>query len=131
MQDREKHNGGRVVVELQVRRFRCNEPACTETAFVEQVTRLTFRARTAEPGAASGSAAGGADPGQPGRARLADALAALVSRSALLWLIPAVPERAPATPRVLIDYSDTPSRAVFDNSRAGVSSLREVTPSFA
>ncbi|MEU4359764.1 transposase family protein [Streptomyces virginiae] len=35
--------GRRVVVELQVQRFRCREPACPKTTFVEQVPGLTFR----------------------------------------------------------------------------------------
>lgn len=35
--------GRPVVVELQVQRFRCREPACHKATFVEQVSGLTFR----------------------------------------------------------------------------------------
>ncbi|MGA5520056.1 transposase family protein [Streptomyces pseudogriseolus] len=36
--------GGRpVVVELQVRRFRCRERSCSQATFAEQVDGLTFR----------------------------------------------------------------------------------------
>jgi len=33
----------RVVIELQVRRFRCSENRCAQTTFAEQVSGLTFR----------------------------------------------------------------------------------------
>ncbi|MEV6537098.1 transposase family protein [Streptomyces sp. NPDC051639] len=33
----------RVIIELQVRRFRCHQQACSKATFVEQVPGLTFR----------------------------------------------------------------------------------------
>jgi transposase len=93
--------GRRVVVELQVRRFRCCQPACPKATFVEQVPGLTFRhGRRSQGLQASLMRVALMLAGRAG-ARLAEALAAPVSRSTLLRLIRAVPESASATPRVL------------------------------
>lgn len=91
----------RVVIELQVRRFRCGEGGCPQTTFAEQVSGLTFR---------YGRRSAGLQvvlqklalmlAGRAG-ARLVDSLAVPASRSTLLRLIRALPEPAPHTPRVL------------------------------
>ncbi|GAA0915723.1 ISL3 family transposase [Nonomuraea longicatena] len=91
----------RVVVELQVRRFRCREQACPKATFAEQVPGLTFRhGRRSQALQASLQRVALMLAGRAG-ARLTDALASPVSRSTLLRLIHAVPDSAPATPRVL------------------------------
>ncbi|MEY9937650.1 ISL3 family transposase [Streptacidiphilus sp. MAP5-3] len=93
--------GRRVLIELQVRRFRCCEAACSKSTFVEQVSGLTFRhGRRSQGLQASLQRVALMLAGRAG-ARLSDALAAPVSRSTLLRLIRAVPESSPATPRVL------------------------------
>ncbi|MFF0142753.1 ISL3 family transposase [Streptomyces sp. NPDC005227] len=93
--------GRRVVVELQVRRFRCREAACSKATFVEQVSGLTYRhGRRSQGLQAALQRVALMLAGRAG-ARLSDALAAPVSRSTLLRLIRNVPENAPTTPRVL------------------------------
>ncbi|MFE4825023.1 hypothetical protein ACFRFU_53700 [Streptomyces sp. NPDC056704] len=91
----------RVVIELQVRRFRCGEGACPQRTFAEQVSGLTFRYGRRSAGLQvvleklALMLAGRAE------ARLVDTLAVPASRSTLLRLIRALPEPAPHTPRVL------------------------------
>ncbi|WP_158751577.1 ISL3 family transposase [Streptomyces bicolor] len=94
--------GGRpVVIELQVRRFRCRERTCAQATFAEQVDGLTFRHGRRSAGLQT-------VPQQlavmlVGRAgaRLANALAVRASRSTLLRLIRRLPEPSTPTPRVL------------------------------
>ncbi|MEU9015952.1 ISL3 family transposase, partial [Streptomyces sp. NPDC048479] len=93
--------GRQVVVELQVRRFRCRQPGCPKATFAEQVPGLTFRhGRRSQGLQAALQRVALMLAGRAG-ARLTDALATPVSRSTLLRLIRAVPENASATPRVL------------------------------
>jgi hypothetical protein len=93
--------GQRVVVELQVRRFRCCEPACPKATFVEQVPGLTFRHGRRSQGLHATLQRVALMLADRAGSRPADALATPVSRSTLLRLIHAVPESAPVTPRVL------------------------------
>jgi transposase len=93
--------GRQVLVELQVRRFRCCEPACPKATFVEQVPGLTFRHGRRSQGLQSLLQRVALMLAGRAGARLTDALAAPVSRSTLLRLIRGVPESASATPRVL------------------------------
>ncbi|MET9088876.1 transposase family protein [Streptomyces sp. NPDC004237] len=93
--------GRRVVVELQVRRFRCGEPACQKATFVEQVPGLTFRHGRRSQGLQAALQQVALMLASRAGARLAAALATSVSRSTLLRLIRAVPESTSATPRVL------------------------------
>ncbi|MEU4864265.1 ISL3 family transposase [Kitasatospora aureofaciens] len=91
----------RVVIELQVRRFRCRELSCPRATFVEQAAGLTFRhGRRTQGLHAALQRLALMLAGRAG-SRLADTLAVPVSRSTLLRLIRALPERAAATPRVL------------------------------
>ncbi|WP_053648450.1 ISL3 family transposase [Streptomyces sp. XY431] len=91
----------RVVIELQVRRFRCRQRACPQATFAEQVPGLTFRhGRRSQSLQTALLQVALMLAGRAG-ARLAGALAAPVSRSTLLRLIRALPESAPTTPRVL------------------------------
>ncbi|MFM9477361.1 MULTISPECIES: ISL3 family transposase [Streptomyces] len=93
--------GRRVLIELQVRRFRCGQRSCGQATFAEQVDGLTVRhgrrstglQRVLERVAVMLA-------GRPG-ARLSQALAAGVSRSTLLRLIRRLPEPQTSTPRVL------------------------------
>ncbi|MEV6758447.1 ISL3 family transposase [Streptomyces sp. NPDC051214] len=94
--------GGRpVLIELQVRRFRCGQRSCRQATLAEQVEGLTVRhgrrstglQRVLERVAVMLA-------GRPG-ARLSQALAAGVSRSRLLRLIRRLPEPETSTPRVL------------------------------
>ncbi|MET7784774.1 transposase family protein [Streptomyces sp. NPDC005388] len=94
--------GGRpVLIELQVRRFRCGQTSCRQATFAEQVDGLTVRhgrrstglQRVLERVAVMLA-------GRPG-ARLSQDLAAGVSRSTLLRLIRRLPEPETSTPRVL------------------------------
>ncbi|MFJ8637435.1 ISL3 family transposase [Streptomyces sp. NPDC093568] len=94
--------GGRpVLIELQVRRFRCRERACGQATFAEQVDGLTFRhgrrstvLQTVLERLAVMLA------GRAG-ARLSQTLTAGVSRSTLLRLIRRLPEPETTTPGVL------------------------------
>ncbi|MFH9355517.1 ISL3 family transposase [Kitasatospora sp. NPDC017646] len=84
-----------------VRRFRCREPSCPRATFVEQAAGLTFRhGRRTQGLHAALQRLALMLAGRAG-SRLADTLAVPVSRSTLLRLIRALPERAAATPRVL------------------------------
>lgn len=94
--------GGRpVVIELQVRRFRCGEAACPRATFAEQISGLTFRhgRRSMELHTTLGQLALML-AGRAG-ARLAKSLAARASRSTLLRLIRRLTEPQTKTPRVL------------------------------
>jgi transposase len=109
-------SGGReVVVDLQVRRFFCGNPACAKSTFAEQVPGLTTRygRRTCHLQAvlqAVALALGGRDG-----ARLAGHLACAVSRSTLVRLI-----RAAADP-------DGPAPLVLGVDLSGVLSHQSVT----
>ncbi|MFE0460201.1 ISL3 family transposase [Kitasatospora sp. NPDC058965] len=94
--------GGRpVVIELRVRRFRCGELSCPRATFAEQVSGLTFRHGRRSQGLQTVMRRVALMLAGRAGARLADVLAAPVSRSTLLRLIRALPETAPTTPRVL------------------------------
>ncbi|WP_373466093.1 transposase family protein [Streptomyces phaeochromogenes] len=56
-----------VVIELCVRRFRCENPACTAVTFAEQVSGLTTPHSRHTPAAARGVDADRAGLGRPGR----------------------------------------------------------------
>jgi len=93
--------GRQAVIDLQVRRFRCYQPACRRKTFVEQVSVLaeryahrTLRLRSLleEIGLALG--------GRPG-CRHCKRLAMPTSRSTLLRMVRALPERTIAAPVVL------------------------------
>ncbi len=94
-------SGRRVVLQLRVRRFRCEDVSCGRRTFVEQVAGLTrrysqrterMRSALAEVGLALAGRAG---------ARLADILGARVSRNTVLRLVEALPEPQPQVPRVV------------------------------
>ncbi|MFJ9381132.1 transposase family protein [Streptomyces sp. NPDC101455] len=93
--------GRPVVIELQVRRFRCRDRACRQATFAEQVDGLTFRHGRRSTGLqtvlqqVAVMLAGRAD------SRLANALAVRASWSTLLRLIRRMPEPEVHTPRVL------------------------------
>ena len=93
--------GRRSVVDLRVRRFRCYQPGCPRKTFVEQVPALAeryahrtrrLRSLLEEIGLALG--------GRPG-SRHSKRLAMPTSRSTLLRMVRALPERPIDTPTVL------------------------------
>jgi transposase len=93
--------GRQAIVDLQVRRFRCYQPHCPRKTFVEQASQLaeryahrTLRLRSLldDVGLALG--------GRPG-SRHCTRLAMPASRSTLLRMVRALPERSIATPTVL------------------------------
>jgi transposase len=94
--------GGReVLIELTVRRFRCEQPACPRGTFAEQVPGLTARrGRHTSLAARNLQAVAMALGGRAG-ARLVATLATPVSRMTLLRVIRRVPDQVVATPRVL------------------------------
>ncbi|MFJ1708494.1 ISL3 family transposase, partial [Kitasatospora sp. NPDC088346] len=93
--------GRRVVVKLQVRRFRCPATSCPRATFVEQVAGLTFRhGRRSLRLHTILQAVALMLAGRAG-ARLSDVLSSKVSRSTLLRLIRAMPDPQTTTPRVL------------------------------
>jgi transposase len=94
--------GGRqVLVELTVRRFFCDGPACAKKTFVEQVPGLTVRhGRHTGPAAEVIAAVATALGGRAG-ARLVGRLAVPVSRMTLLRVVRRVPDPPVITPRVL------------------------------
>ncbi|MEU5348115.1 ISL3 family transposase [Streptomyces sp. NPDC020766] len=91
----------RVVIELQVRRFRCGESTCPQTTFAEQVSGLTFRYGRRSAGLQEVLQKLALMLAGRAGVRLVDTLAVPASRSTLLRLIRALPEPAPHTPRVL------------------------------
>ncbi|WP_336246786.1 ISL3 family transposase [Streptomyces cupreus] len=94
--------GGRpVVVELQVRRFRCRERACQQATFAEQVEGLTFRHGRRSTGLQTVLERVAVMLAGRAGARLADTLGVRASRSTLLRLIRRLPEPEVHTPRVL------------------------------
>ncbi|MFF8103437.1 ISL3 family transposase [Streptomyces sp. NPDC016640] len=94
--------GGRpVVVELQVRRFRCREQACPQATFAEQVDGLTFRHGRRSTGLQTVLQQVAVMLAGRAGARLADTLAVRAIRSTLLRLIRRLPEPGVPTPRVL------------------------------
>jgi transposase len=94
--------GGRpVVIQLQVRRFRCPERACSQVTFVEQVDGLTFRYGRRSSGLQAVLRHLAVMLAGRAGARLADSLAVRTSRSTLLRLIRGLPDPAEHTPRVL------------------------------
>ncbi|MFI8345299.1 ISL3 family transposase [Streptomyces sp. NPDC085639] len=93
--------GRRVMLQLRVRRFTCEDASCGRRTFVEQVAGLTrrysqrterMRSALAEVGLALAGRAG---------ARLADVFGAKVSRNTVLRLVDALPEPQPRIPRVV------------------------------
>ncbi|MDX3867658.1 ISL3 family transposase [Streptomyces europaeiscabiei] len=94
--------GGRhVVIELQVRRFRCRDRACRQATFAEQVDGLTFRHGRRSAGLQTVLQKVAVMLAGRAGARLADTLAVRASRSTLLRLIRRLPEPEVHTPRVL------------------------------
>lgn len=94
--------GGRpVLIELQVRRFRCSERACRQATFAEQVDGLTFRHGRRSTGLQTVLECLAVMLAGRAGARLSQALTAGVSRSTLLRLIRSLPEPETLTPRVL------------------------------
>jgi DNA-directed RNA polymerase subunit N (RpoN/RPB10) len=93
--------GRPVVIELQVRRFRCRDSACRQTTFVEQVDGLTFRHGRRSTGLQTVLQRVAVMLAGRAGARLADTLAVRASRSTLLRLIRRLPEPDVHTPRVL------------------------------
>jgi transposase len=93
--------GRPVVIELQVRRFRCRERACRQATFAEQVDGLTFRHGRRSSGLQTVLERVAVMLAGRAGARLADTLAVRASRSTLLRLIRRLPEPEVHTPRVL------------------------------
>lgn len=94
--------GGRsVVIELQVRRFRCGELACSQATFAEQVDGLTFRHGRRSAGLQAVLQRVAVMLAGRAGSRLARTLAVRASRSTLLRLIRRLPEPTASTPRVL------------------------------
>ncbi|MFE6849137.1 ISL3 family transposase, partial [Streptomyces sp. NPDC057686] len=91
----------RVVIELQVRRFRCRQQACPQATFAEQIPGLTFRHGRRSQGLQTALRHVALMLAGRAGARLADAFTVPVSRSTLLRLIRALPETESPTPRVL------------------------------
>ncbi|MER6952305.1 ISL3 family transposase, partial [Nonomuraea sp. NPDC000554] len=93
--------GQEVLVQMQVRRFFCDNTACDKRTFAEQVPGLTSRHGRRAAGLASMlrtvALALGGRPGARHTARLACA----VGRSTLLRLLRSMPDPQVATPRVL------------------------------
>src|SRR5580700_8300699 len=98
--------GQEVLIDLQVRRFFCGNPACGKTTFAEQVPGLSTRyGRRTSALQAVLQAVGLALGGRAG-ARLTGHLACAVSRSTLIRLIRAAADPADRTPLVLgVDFA--------------------------
>jgi transposase len=93
--------GRQAVVELRVRRFRCRQPQCPRRTFVEQAPVLAARyAHRTRRLRSLLEAIGLALGGRPG-SRHCQRLATPTSRTTLLRLVRAVPERPIEAPRVL------------------------------
>lgn len=90
-----------VLIELQVRRFRCGERACEQATFAEQVDGLTFRHGRRSAGLQAVLERVAVMLAGRAGARLSQTLTAAVSRSTLLRLIRRLPEPETTTPRVL------------------------------
>ncbi|KPI02432.1 transposase IS204/IS1001/IS1096/IS1165 family protein [Actinobacteria bacterium OV450] len=90
-----------MIIELQVRRFRCHQQDCFKATFVEQVPGLTFRYGRRSQGLHTALRHPALMLAGRASARRADAFAVPVSRSTLLRLIRGLPETASPTPRVL------------------------------
>ena len=93
--------GRPVVIELQVRRFRCRDRACRRATFAEQVDGLTFRHGRRSTGLQTVLQQVAVMLAGRAGARLADTLAVRASRLTLPWLIRRLPEPDVHTPRVL------------------------------
>ncbi|GAA3126943.1 hypothetical protein GCM10010521_11800 [Streptomyces rameus] len=93
--------GRPVVIELQVRRFRCRDRACRQATFVEQVDGLTVRHGRRSTGLQTVLQQVAVMLAGRAGARLANTLAVRTSRSTLLRLIRRLPEPEAHTPRVL------------------------------
>ncbi|WP_434600592.1 ISL3 family transposase [Streptomyces sp. A5-4] len=94
--------GGRpVLIELQVRRFRCGQRSCRQSTFAEQVDGLTVRHGRRSAGLQMVLERVAVMLAGRAGARLSHALAARVSRSTLLRLIRRLAEPTASTPRVL------------------------------
>lgn len=93
--------GRRVMLHLQVRRFRCRRPTCPQRTFAEQRPPLVARyARRSAPLQAFVQDLGLTLGGRPG-ARFAARRAVAVSRHTLLRAVRALPEPPVAAPTVL------------------------------
>jgi hypothetical protein len=94
--------GRQAIVDLRVRRFRCRLPSCPRTTFVEQVPALADRyAHRTRRLLTLLQAIGLALGGRPGNRRCSR-LAVPTSRTTLLHLVRALPDRPVVTsPRVL------------------------------
>ncbi|MFE1444408.1 ISL3 family transposase [Streptomyces sp. NPDC058739] len=90
-----------VVIELQVRRFRCRDRACRQATFAEQVDGLTFRHGRRSSGLQTVLQRVAVMLAGRAGARLAESLTVRASRSTLLRLIRRLPEPEVHTPRVL------------------------------
>lgn len=101
MPRRHRSVGRPVVIELQVRRFRCRGRACRQATFAEQVDGLTFRHGRRSSGLQTVLQRVAVMLAGRAGARLTDALAVRASRSTLLRLIRRLPEPEVHTPRVL------------------------------
>ncbi|WP_329303912.1 ISL3 family transposase [Streptomyces sp. NBC_00659] len=94
--------GGRpVLIELQVRRFRCGQRLCRQATFAEQVDGLTVRHGRRSAGLQTVLERVAVMLAGRAGARLSQTLAVGVSRSTLLRLIRRLPEPETSTPRVL------------------------------
>ncbi len=122
--------GQEVLVDLQVRRFFCGNPACAKTTFAEQVpglnTRYGRRTCTLQAVLQAVALALGGRAG----ARLTGRLACMVSRSTLLRLIRAAADPDDQTPLVLgVDLSGVLSHPSVTSpawARTTVSARRRV-----
>ncbi|WP_371666483.1 ISL3 family transposase [Streptomyces sp. NBC_00289] len=93
--------GRPVLIELQVRRFRCGQRLCRQATFAEQVDGLTVRHGRRSAGLQTVLERVAVMLAGRAGARLSQTLAAGVSRSTLLRLIRRLPEPETSTPRVL------------------------------
>jgi hypothetical protein len=93
--------GRRVVLQLRVRRFTCENPGCARRTFVEQIRGLTRRhSQRTERLRSTLASVGLALAGRAG-ARIAGILGVSVSRSTVLRLVDALPEPEMVAPRVV------------------------------
>jgi transposase len=93
--------GQETMIVLRVRRLFCRNPACGKKTFAEQVPGLTTCYGRRSDGLTEALRAVALALGGRAGARLADALAAGVSRMTLLRLIRALPDPSAQTPQVL------------------------------